>query len=91
MKPRARLAQLAERISEKPKDDKLDTRKMDILEANPPHGEKGDFVKITITLPPTVYELLARETTRRKMVKEPNPNLSAVIREAVVHYLEREV
>ncbi len=32
-----------------------------IIEANPPHGEKGDFRKITVTLPPEAYELLVKE------------------------------
>ena len=59
----------------------------DRIEPNPPHGEKGDFVKVTVTLPPKVYELIMQETIRRKMEKEPNPGISAVIREAVVEYL----
>ena len=54
------------------------------LIANRPHGDKGDHIKITVTLPPEVYALIAQEVTRRKMAKEPNPQLSAVIREAVV-------
>jgi len=57
------------------------------LIANAPHGEKGDYVKVTVTLPPEVYELLANEATRRKIHKEANPQLSAVIREAVVAFL----
>jgi transcriptional regulator of met regulon len=57
------------------------------LIANAPHGEKGGYVKVTVTLPPEVYELLANEATRRKMHKEANPQLSAVIREAVVAFL----
>jgi hypothetical protein len=57
------------------------------LIANAPHGEKGAYVKVTVTLPPEVYELLANEATRRKVHKEANPQLSAVIREAVVAFL----
>ena len=45
-------------------------------------------MKITVTLPPEVYELLAQEATRRKMAKERNPLISAIIREAVVTYLQ---
>jgi hypothetical protein len=56
--------------------------------ANPPHGEKGDFLKVTATLSPEVYRLLADEMTRRKLAKEPNAQLSAILREAVVAYLE---
>lgn len=61
---------------------------LDTMEANPPHGEKGNFVKVTITLPPGVYEMIAAEATRRKMAKERNPLVSAIIREAVVSYLQ---
>lgn len=54
---------------------------------NPPHGEKGDFRKVTITLPPGAYEKLIRESARRKIAGEPNQLLSALLREAVTHYL----
>lgn len=57
--------------------------------ANPPHGEKGDFRKITVTLPPSAYNQLIQESARRKMAKEPNQLLSALLREAVVEYLKR--
>lgn len=58
------------------------------LVPNPAHGEKSDFVKVTVTLPPAVYELIVLEATRRKMSKERNPVISAIIREAAVAYLE---
>jgi len=60
------------------------------IDPNPPHGEKGDFVKVTVTLPPKVYELIMGEATRRKVAKEPNPQLSAIIREAVVELLGKK-
>jgi len=51
------------------------------------HGEKGDYVKLTVTLPPEVYALVMQEVTRRKLAKEPEPVISAVLREAVVKHL----
>jgi hypothetical protein len=54
---------------------------------NPPHGEKGDFRKLTITLPPEAYELLVQESARRKIAKDRNHLLSSIIREAVMEYL----
>ncbi len=54
---------------------------------NPPRGEKGNFRKITITLPPGCYERLIRESARRKIAGEPNQLLSALLREAVTRYL----
>jgi transcriptional regulator of met regulon len=59
------------------------------LVANPEHGEKGDFVRCTITLPPEVYKILNDEAGRRKMAKEKNSQISAIIREAVVAMLSR--
>jgi len=57
------------------------------IDPNPPHGEKGDFRKMTITLPPEAYELLVKESARRKIANEPNHLLSSIIREAVMQYL----
>ena len=57
------------------------------LEPNPPYGEKGAFRKITVTVPPEVYERLVQESARRKIAGEPNQLLSALLREAVTRYL----
>ena len=93
MSNKARLTALASQLTQTPKSAEPEpqavreappvpeTRE---LIANRPHGDKGDHIKITVTLPPEVYALIAQEVTRRKMAKEPNPQLSAVIREAVV-------
>jgi transcriptional regulator of met regulon len=51
------------------------------------HGEKGSFVRVTVTLPPAVYQLVSTEAARRKIAKEPDPVVSAIIREALVAYL----
>ena len=82
-----RLKALARGIS-KPKGASRKTSSQSSLSANPPHGEKGDFLKVTATLSPEVYRLLADEMMRRKLAKEPNAQLSAILREAVVAYLE---
>jgi transcriptional regulator of met regulon len=57
------------------------------IEAHRPHGEKGDFLKVTATLSPEVYKLISDEMQRRKLAREPNAQLSAILREAVVVYL----
>jgi hypothetical protein len=59
------------------------------LNPNPPRGEKGDFRKITVTIPPDAYEQLIHESARRKIAGQPNQLLSSLLREAVVGYLER--
>ncbi len=57
------------------------------LDANRGYGEKGNFRKITVTLPPEDYERLIHESARRKIAGEPNHLLSALLREAVTEYL----
>lgn len=54
---------------------------------NPPYGERGHFRKITITLAPEAYKKLIHEAARRKIAGEPNHLLSALLREAVDHYM----
>jgi len=53
---------------------------------NPPYGEKGSFRKVTLTLPPELYERLIQESVRRKLAGAPNQLLSALLREAVTLY-----
>jgi hypothetical protein len=82
VKPADRLKALARssRISEK---GQSETHIDAMPEAHAPHGERGDFLKLTVTLSPDVYSLIADEVKRRKLAKEPNAGLSAILREAV--------
>jgi transcriptional regulator of met regulon len=54
-----------------------------------PHGGKGDFRKITVTLPQQAYQQLIQESARRKIAGESNQLLSDLLREAVTDYLTR--
>jgi hypothetical protein len=65
----------------------IDTVKRE-ADPNPPYGEKGDFRKITITLPLEAYERLMEESVRRKIAGEPNRLLSALVREAASCYFD---
>ena len=56
-------------------------------EVHAPHGDRGDFIKVTASLSPQVYELLLDEMRRRKLAREKDSGLSAILREAVVAYL----
>jgi hypothetical protein len=58
-------------------------------EPNPPYGERGGYRKLTVTLPPDIYERLIQESARRKIEGKPNQLLSALLREALSDYLER--
>ena len=59
------------------------------MDANAPHGERGDFLKVTATLSPKVYKLVSDEVQRRKLAREQNAQMSAILREAVLAYLGR--
>ncbi len=51
--------------------------------------DKGEFRKISVTIPPQAFERLMRESARRKIAGAPNKLLSAIVREALTAYLER--
>lgn len=44
-------------------------------------GERGDFRKVTVTLPPDLYDALVQESALRKSAGDPNHLLSAIARE----------
>jgi transcriptional regulator of met regulon len=56
---------------------------------NPRYGHKGQFRKLTVTIPPEVYRTLIQESARRKIAGESNQPLSALLREALSDYLDR--
>jgi len=62
--------------------------KQSMAAANPRRGEKGDFRKISVTLPPMIYERLVLESTRRKIAGEPNQLLSSLLREALTLHVD---
>ena len=49
--------------------------------------KKGNFRKVTVTLPQEMYERLIQECARRKIAGEPNKMISALFREALIDYL----
>ncbi len=95
--PKARLAQFAQRITKKPKEEItelrkgviLDLRKNETVEANPPRGERGNFLKVTITLSPKLYELINQEITQRRIAQEKGATLSNLVREALVEFFAK--
>jgi hypothetical protein len=84
-----RLRALAGRMSEEGISEKRGSVPTSVrpAEVHAPHGERGDFIKVTATLSPQVYELVLDEMRRRKLAREKDAGLSAILREAVVAYL----
>jgi hypothetical protein len=58
---------------------------------HPPHGTKGDFRKLTVTLSPALFAQVLQESTRRKVAGAKHANTSAVIREALAEFFGRRV
>lgn len=56
--------------------------------ANPVRGQRGDFLKVTITLPPDMLADLKRLGIERKLQGMRDTDTSSLIREAVTKLLE---
>lgn len=52
-----------------------------------PYGERGDFEKITVTLPPDVRALLLDESLKRKKNRDKNWPIAQIVREAISAHL----
>lgn len=57
------------------------------IEVNRPYGERGDFEKVTVTLPSDVRGMLLEESLRRKKDRSPEWPIAAIVREAIAAYL----
>ena len=65
-------------------------KKAKTLIPNPERGNRGDFERLTITMPPDMVEALELIRRQRKRAKEKNTDLSSLIREAVALWLEKK-
>ena len=57
------------------------------VEVHRPYGERGDFEKVTVTLPSEVRGLLLDESLRRKKDRSKDWAIAAIVREAIAAYL----
>lgn len=90
-------ANLPKKKTGEPKTRKLVFRKPDgrdngpmlaeAVEVDRPYGERGDFEKVTVTLPSDVRALLLDESLRRKKERSPDWPIAAIVREAIASYL----
>jgi len=61
------------------------------IEANPERGQRGDFVKITVTIAPEMLERILTVGVQRKARKAGEPSAtSEMIREAIGEWLEQQ-
>ena len=77
------------KVLRKPKNSKSDGQGIALkkLVLNPPHGQKDNFEKITVTLPSPIRRLLLDESHQRKTERDPNWSISVIVREALAAYL----
>ena len=59
------------------------------LEAHVPRGERADFLKITLTIPPDLLTELRALGMKRKAEKMKNTDTSTLSREAVIDFLNK--
>ena len=53
---------------------------------NPARGERNDFIKVTITLPPETLAKLKQSGIKRQLVGKKDNDVSSMIREAVAAF-----
>ena len=89
MARKARLEQLATDLdkSARPKVRKR-TRAKATTEPNPERGLRGDYLKVTITLPPEMLADLRTAGIELRAQGEKNTGVSEMIRRAVAGYLQ---
>lgn len=82
MAKKGRLAQLARDLDTVPPAQLPTTTSG--LAPNPPIGERGRFLRVTITLPAELLAVLQTEGLQRKAAGQTDTSVSALVREAVV-------
>lgn len=90
MSKKAKLSQLNKALQEEKKEPEKAKKKTTPKGGNPARGERGDFLKVTITLPPEMLGNLKRLGIDRKMRGEKDTDVSSLIREALSQFLESQ-
>jgi hypothetical protein len=65
-------------------------RKATIQEPNPERGLRGDFLKITVTIPARMLGDLKTLGLRRRATGQKDTDISSLIREALADLLRKE-
>jgi len=58
---------------------------------HPIRGERGDFLKLTITMPPELVLKLKQHGAERRILGEKDCDTSSLIRSAVKKYLDKNM
>jgi hypothetical protein len=88
MSKRARLSSLKKEL-ETPATPQRNEELLD-YDPNPDKGERGEFLRVTVTLPEQMLGALQSLGRRRKRNKQKNTTISALVREFVAEGLKKE-
>lgn len=89
--PKARISTLNSQLQRPaPSTSGQPTPKRADLDANPKRGERGNFLKTTITIPADMLIALRHVGLKRRETGEKDTGVSELIREAVTDLLKRE-
>lgn len=91
MSKKAKLSQLHKKLLGDPRAEaKCSRQKNKTFGANPERGQRGDFLKVTITLPPAMLADLKRLGIERKLKGQKDFDVSSLIRESLKIFLESQ-
>jgi len=102
MSKKAKLSQLHKELTATPKTESKPKSKLEmkaekkprttkkINGANPIRGKRGDFLKVTITLPPDILANLKRLGIERKLQGMRDTDVSSLIRESLTSFLQSQ-
>ncbi len=80
---KSRLAKLHQELGDK----SLESASLTL--ANIPRGQRGDFQRLTIMVPPAILEQLRIVSAKRKAAGEKNVDVSSLAREALTEWLDK--
>ena len=89
MSKKAKLSQLNKEMNFTPTitGEKIVTHQNTAKEANPIRGERGDFLKVTITISPEMFADLKRLGLERKLQGKKDNDVSSLIRESLTKFM----
>ena len=64
---------------------------LNAVDPNPPReGQRADFLKVTVTLPPAMWTELKTIGMARRAIGEQNTGVSELARTAIAEWIERQ-
>jgi hypothetical protein len=91
MTKKARISKMNKQLHNQSKEHKTEKElSAKEIEANVPRGERANFLKATITLPPDLLAALRDVGMKRKSEGQKDTDVSSLIRESVAEWLKKQ-